>query len=161
MAAKGKSRVASKPKRARKVATKKVAKVKPAEPVVRNITPVLTSAIPYTAPVITQPQVYKEVKAPASRTKMWVAVTVCSIAIACIWAFNLSNTLFNSSAIDESISDTGIEEFVNSISTKWDDLQQKSQELPVITTNANTTTEQAPASAANNTNSLDNLFSDL
>ncbi|MFA6475400.1 MAG: hypothetical protein WCV88_04345 [Patescibacteria group bacterium] len=132
-----------------------VKKTKPKIAAKPKIKPKPTKAKVVPPPEITAPLI--TVKAEPSRLKLWVSVSLAMAIIVCIWAYSLSTSLFSSNAVQDSIAATRIDDFMNSISGDFSNLQDNTGK---ISNQLDEVKTQIDTNQPNNT-TLDNLFSDL
>ncbi|EKD79526.1 MAG: hypothetical protein ACD_41C00046G0001 [uncultured bacterium] len=151
MATTRKKPVPKKPTKKRPV--KRTRKKPQAEPIV---TPVIT---PIVAPAIQPIQPTKHIpEQPGSRLKLWLAVSAAMAVIVLVWAYSLSRTVFSSNAIEASLANSTIDEFMGSVSKSFTDLKTTSDTFIEQNQEVRTPPElpQQPS-----TEELDNLFSDI
>lgn len=132
---------AKKPVKKKKVAANKVTKRRPVVPAVSPVvTAPLVVAVPE-KPLAEQPQ---------NRAKLWLAVSLSMAIIVCLWAYSLSQTVLSSNAIEDSLANSSVDEFVSSLSDSFQNLKTDSANFMAT----NQTEVVAPEE-------LDNLFSDI
>lgn len=161
--------------RATRVTPKTKVKAKPAVKAKRKVTP---RRKPVAAPIITVPSIptvrpftqtvpeptYKEVHAAQpKRFKLWLTVGLSMAVIVCLWAYSLTQSLLNSSALEDTSKELELGNFVDDIGSDLTDLKTQTNTFINKTENKNTVTTIETNNEADQPNNqqLDNLFSDI
>ncbi len=107
---------------------------------------------------------YKEIHTTQpTRFKLWLTVGLSMAVIMCLWAYSLTQSLLNSSAIEDSSKELQLGDFVDSIGGDLSDLKTQTDAFVNTTENKNTVTpvETNSATGQPSNEQIDNLFSDI